>query len=203
MNLLTKVAMALGISASPSITISSPPLQVDEKFNQSMAVILEHEGGLSTDKRDPGSTTKWGVSLRFLRTIGLDVDGDHDVDSDDIIALTEPNAVSLYRKYWWDKYQYNRLNNVLIAAKLFDLSVNMGAKPAHKILQKACNVFLKKPLLVDGVLGKNTINAANSINPLSLRQAMRDCAKEKYMQILAANPAMEWARKGWLNRAAW
>lgn len=175
----------------------------EAKFQYCVKIILEHEGGLSNDKRDPGSTTQWGVSLRFLRTIGLDVDKDGDVDAHDIVALTKPGAVDIYRKYWWNKYKYERFKDVEVVSKVFDLAVNMGAVSAHKILQRACNDFLTTKLEVDGLLGARTLIAAHNIQADSLREAMRRCAKDRYIQILSANPAMEWCRQGWMNRADW
>lgn len=175
----------------------------EQIFQYCMTIILEHEGGFSNDKRDPGSTTKWGVSLRFLRTVGLDIDGDGDIDSDDIVALTKPGATLIYRKYWWNKYNYSRFAHVEIVSKVFDLAVNMGGISAHKVLQRACNTFMKTKLEVDGVLGMKSLIAANTLDATNLRQALRECAKDRYMGIIEANPAMEWAKNGWLNRAEW
>lgn len=178
-------------------------MTTEEKFKYCMEIILEHEGGLSNDKRDPGSTTQWGVSLRFLRTIGLDINHDGDIDAEDIVGLTKPGAVEIYRKYWWNKYKYDRFKCLEIVSKTFDLAVNMGAVSAHKVLQRACNTFMRTKLEVDGLLGIQTLLAANTLEPETLRQAIRLCAKDRYMQILSANPAMEWAKNGWMNRADW
>lgn len=168
-----------------------------------MTIILEHEGGLSLDKRDPAGITKYGVSLRFLRTIGMDINGDGDINSEDIIALTKPGSISIYRTFWWNKYNYAFFNHIEVASKVFDLAVNMGTVSAHKVMQRACNLFLTTKLEVDGTLGVKSFTAANTEDPIELRQALRDCAKDRYLQIIAENPAMEWAKDGWLTRAAW
>ena len=175
----------------------------EERFELCIKIILEHEGGLSNDKRDPGSVTQWGISLRFLKSAGIDVDRDGDIDSDDIVGLNKPAAIEIYRKYWWNKYKYERFKFIEIVSKVFDLSVNMGAVSSHKILQRSCNTFMKTKLKVDGILGMKTLIAANTLDPTNLREAMRGCAKDRYVQILEANPAMEWARNGWINRASW
>jgi len=37
----------------------------EERFQYCVGIILQHEGRLSEDKRDPGQITNWGISLRF------------------------------------------------------------------------------------------------------------------------------------------
>jgi lysozyme family protein len=164
---------------------------------------LEHEGGLTLDKRDPGGVTQWGISLRYLRSIGYDINCDGRIDAEDIIGLPLVCAEEIYRKNWWDKYHYERFLELVVVEKVFDLAVNMGSSASHKLLQIAINRLRDKPLNVDGVLGDETFQAANAADPKELRQELRECAKHKYIEILAANPHMEWARKGWMTRAAW
>lgn len=178
-------------------------LTPESRFQYCIGIILEHEGGLTKDKRDPGGVTQWGISLRYLRAMGLDLDGDGKIDEHDVIGLTQHDAVEIYRKYWWDKYHYNAFNSLGVAAKIFDLSVNMGASAAHKLLQIAINRLTINPIAVDGIIGGKTIGAANGLDGVKLRQELRECAKHKYIQILADHPNMEWARNGWLRRAAW
>lgn len=175
----------------------------EEMFQSCIKSILEHEGGLSLDKRDPGGVTQWGISLRYLRSIGYDINGDGKIDKEDIIGLPVKGAIGIYRKYWWDKYRYSGFNELEIVEKVFDLAVNMGGMAAHKLLQIAINRFREQPIVVDGLLGGQTFGAANHIEGIQLRNQLRECAKDRYIDILAANPAMEWARKGWMNRAAW
>ena len=175
----------------------------EEIFQCCVHSILEHEGGLTRDKRDPGGTTHWGISLRYLKAMGLDLNGDGRIDDEDVIGLPVLGAVEIYRKYWWDKYRYAAFNELIVVEKVFDLAVNMGGFAAHKLLQIAINRLREKPISVDGLLGGKTFGAANSTDGKQLRQELRECAKHRYIQILAANPAMEWARRGWMNRARW
>jgi lysozyme family protein len=176
---------------------------IEGRFQACMSSILEHEGGLTMDKRDPGGTTNWGISLRYLKAMGLDLNEDGQINDEDVIGLHKDGAEAIYRKYWWDKYRYAAFNELIVVEKVFDLAVNMGGMAAHKLLQIAINHLSKQPITVDGILGGQTFGAANSMDGVFLRQQLRDCAEHKYIEILAANPAMEWARKGWLNRAAW
>ncbi len=176
---------------------------LEQRFQDCMRSILEHEGGLSKDKRDLGGTTQWGISLRYLKFMGLDLNKDGVINDEDVIGLPVTGAVDIYRKYWWNKYHYALFNELIVVEKVFDLAVNMGGYAAHKLLQIAINRLNKKPIIVDGLLGKQTFGAANSIDGDILRQELRECARHKYIEILAENSAMEWATRGWLNRAAW
>jgi lysozyme family protein len=69
-------------------------------FDLSLPHILEHEGGdkLVDHPADPGGITRWGISLRALRKLGIDVDGDGDSDADDIRALSIEDARGIYSR---------------------------------------------------------------------------------------------------------
>jgi lysozyme family protein len=178
-------------------------MDVEERFQACMNAILEHEGGLCRDTCDPGGTTNWGISLRFLKATGLDLNHDGVINPEDLIGLSKDGAESVYRTYWWDKYEYARFSELIVVEKVFDLAVNMGGLAAHKLLQIAINRLNEKPITVDGELGEQTLNAANATDGTALRQQLRVCAEHRYTEILAENPAMEWARIGWMNRARW
>lgn len=175
----------------------------EEVFQMCVKSILEHEGGLSRDKKDPGGTTQWGISLRYLKSMGLDLNGDGFINDEDVIGLHKDGAVAIYRKYWWDAYRYSKFSYLVVVEKVFDLAVNMGGKGAHRLLQIAINRLMDKPITVDGILGKQTFSAANAANGTELRQQLRECAEHRYIEILAAHPSMDWARNGWMRRAAW
>ena len=174
-----------------------------ERFLKALNIIMEHEGGYSNDKNDPGGVTKYGISLRYLKDQGIDIDGDHDSDCDDIKNMTKQNASDIYKKYWWDKYKYNAIQNLTVATKIFDLSVNMGASAAHKIVQNAINDLITKPIAVDGILGNKTRDFLNSLPEEDLMDNIRSLAAKRYEYIAAKNPKLKVFLKGWLHRADW
>ena len=74
--------------------------------------------------------------------------------------------------------------------------VNMGQRRAVKILQKACN-SKKCGLVVDGLIGKNTIRAAKKIDASRLR-VFRVLF---YADLIKRKPDLEAFIVGWVRRA--
>ena len=174
-----------------------------ERFNYALGILMEHEGGFSNHKSDPGGITKYGISLRYLKDQGIDIDLDGDVDSDDIRKMTFKDAASIYKEYWWDKYKYTLIHELQVATKIFDLAVNMGAPAAHKIAQKAINDLITKPITVDGVIGDKTRSYLNSLPADDVMDNIRSLAAKKYESIAAHNPKLLCFLRGWLLRADW
>lgn len=169
-------------------------------FDLAIPTVLRHEGGLVNNKNDPGGITNFGVSLRWLKTIGSpfhDGDFDHDgvVGPDDIRKMTKEDACRIYRHYWWDKYHYERIDCQLLATKVFDTAVNMGAVWATKILQRAVGVE------DDGKLGPATIAAANAAALLDVIPRYQDAQWAHYKSIMEKNPHLAEFAHGWENRA--
>lgn len=176
------------------------------KFEPAVDILLKHEGGYSNLAADAGGATNYGVSLRFLKAEGLlgDFDGDGDVDIEDIINMTKEDAMNVYKTCWWDKYKYGTINDQTIATKVFDLSVNMGASRAHKLLQQALNKAFGLRLTVDGVLGPASFRVLNGIeddDEQLLLTAYCDEAWGFYQAIIAAKPSQKVFARGWKNRA--
>lgn len=184
---------------------------LDPRFLKAVAVVLAHEGGYVHNAADPGGATNFGVSLRFaLAELAKDGDGDgvldgdinHDgvVDEADIKAMSAEDAADIYRRHWWDRYGYGRITDDDVAAKVFDLSVNMGPKAAHKCLQRAI-ARCWCPTQVDGVLGVQTIQFANAADPDKLMHHLKAEAGAFYRDLVAAKPRLAVFERGWLNRA--
>lgn len=193
-------------SAMPSVvhvppSIKKAPESPEERFKYAVGVVLKHEGGLSNDKDDRGGITKYGISLRFLKSENLDIDDDGDVDKDDIIHLDLAEADEIYAKFWWNRFHYNNINDLILATKIFDTSVNMGASQCHKILKRAMNHLVDIPIVETGDLNASTIALVNRLNPKDLLENFRTEEKDVYLQIVERNPRMKVFESGWLKRA--
>lgn len=172
------------------------------KFDKAVSKVLINEGGLSNDPADPGGLTQYGISLRFLKDVGIDINGDGVVDGKDIYTLTENDAKQIYHDYWWDKYAMGTIDHPEIAFKVLDFSINMGTKQAVKLLQRACNMCTPKDIIiVDGILGMQTFNKVNSLDTSMLLKNYKYVAGNFYRQLVMRNVELKKFEKGWLNRA--
>lgn len=175
-------------------------------FETAIPIILRHEGGYVNNPNDPGGVTDYGISLRFLAQhpdVG-DFDHDGDVDAEDIKALTADKASVIYKTFWWDEYKYGMVIDQQLATKIFDLSVNMGAKRSHMLIQTSMNTAFGLKLTVDGLLGPATISTINSIDGdtnTGLMDAYCDATWAYYQSLIVKNPKLQVFAKGWKNRA--
>lgn len=159
-----------------------------------------NEGGFVNHPSDPGGATNYGISLRWLRSQGPivgDLDGDGDVDIDDIRAMSKQQADALYLQHFW-KPEYDRLA-AEIAVRVFDHNVNAGERSSGLILQRACRAH-GGSLKEDGVIGRHTVMVANQFGA-TLLPALRAERAGFYRSLVARNSKFEDFEKGWLTRA--
>ncbi len=175
-------------------------------FDKAIPFILKQEGGWVNNPNDPGGATNYGVSLRFLvdhPEVG-DFDGDGDVDAEDIKNMTIDDAKKVYQTFWWDKFHYGNIDDQTVATKIFDMSVNMGAKRAHIITQTALNKAFSLRLTVDGVLGPASIHTLNACTDDTEQLLLNNICDEQYgfyQRLIANNPKLAVFARGWKNRA--
>ena len=171
-------------------------------WETALALVLRHEGGWADHPKDPGGATKFGISLRYLQGLKAagDLNGDGVVDTADVRGLSVEDAAAIYKRDWWDRHGYAQLADP-VAVKLMDLAVNMGAGRAHRLLQRAVNGLAVGKIAVDGVLGPQTLAAANALPADRVVAALRRQAEAFYLQLIAARPELAVFRRGWISRA--
>lgn len=160
----------------------------EERFRYAVEVVLRHEGGYVNDPDDPGGETKYGISKRSYPNL-------------DIKRLTREKAAEIYYVDWWQRYRYDRLESIDIAAKVLDLSVNVGPRQAHVMLQRALHAAGMEYVVVDGIIGPQTIEAANRANPAMVIAALRAEAAAYYRRLIETNPKLAKFERGWMRRA--
>ncbi len=184
-------------------------------FMRAHAFVERWEGGFVNHKNDPGGATNRGVSLRWLRAIGADIDGDGDIDIDDIKAVTPEIARDLFHIHFWQAAACDALPP-LVAVVVYDGAVNMGVSRAVRQLQEACNRYVGMPLVVDGGMGPRTLGRVNALAPcgdrakqIELTRSIVNAREEFYRRLASKPPTINAAGQsidyraflgGWLNR---
>lgn len=155
--------------------------------------ILKWEGGFVNDPIDAGGATNKGVTIATWRACGYDKDGDGDIDVDDMRLLTVADATMVLKRYYWDRWQADRIENQSVADILVDW---VWASGVHgiKIPQRILGVS------VDGKVGNQTIAAVNAAEPSELFKKIWLARKDFLNGIVQRNPSQKRFIKGWLNR---
>jgi len=175
---------------------------------QIAAEIVAREGGYVDDPDDPGGATKHGVTLGTLRRLGLDLDGDGDVDAQDVRRVSKARAIEIFLDHYYHRPGIAGLP-VGLQASVFDMYVNAG-RNAVKILQRLLNQ-MGQSVAVDGVIGPQTLQssvAAAALAPDHLADAYAIARRNYYFRLADQRPnSRKFARSqrggkgGWIRRA--
>lgn len=175
-----------------------------ENFAKAWQYVRQNEGGYSNHKSDRGGESNYGVSLRFLRSVGLgdgDINCDGQINGEDIRLLPESTAQSLYKTYFWNSANCESIENSRVAVKFFDMCVNFGVNTASKIMQKALNNISSDFLLIDGLIGPKSLEKINKADPDALLRELVRLTSQEYREIIENSPSQQKFLKGWLSRA--
>jgi lysozyme family protein len=151
-------------------------------FAAAFEKLLKHEGGYSDHRDDPGGKTCYGVTEAVAREVGY-----RGVMSELPLDL----AQRIYKEKYWDAVQAEQLP-ADVRYIVFDGAVNSGVVQSAKWLQRACGVK------DDGVVGPQTIRAANALHSDGLKRRIL-AQRLRFMATLSNWPAFG---RGWANRIA-
>lgn len=170
--------------------------------------IVLREGGFVNDPDDLGGATNFGVTIHTMQRLGLDLDGDGDVNIEDVKALQRDQAVDLFIEHYFVGPGLAALPE-LLQASVFDMYVNAGSS-AVKILQRLLR-DMGYVLSVDGIVGPQTLAAAHDAAlraPKSLVDAYGIARRNYYFRIADHRiESRKFARTraggkgGWIRRA--
>ena len=147
-------------------------------FDDFIGRVLTSEGGYANDPRDLGGETKFVISKRVYPHI-------------DIRSLTRDEAVTIYKRDFWDRVQGEKLPRAF-AFQALDAAVNHGIGNAVRWMQRAANVA------DDGVIGPMTLAAVGRADPADL--VLRLNAER--LRFYAKLSTFDAFGRGWINRVA-
>ena len=155
--------------------------------------ILKWEGReFTNDIVDRGGETKDGITLSTWKAQGYDIDGDGDIDVDDL-KLIQDKDFEFILKVYWNRWKADQIVNQSIANILVDWVWGSGAW-GIKIPQRLLG------LVEDGIVGNKTLTAVNSANQKDLFDSIK-VARTKFLNdIVENNPSQQRFINGWKNR---
>lgn len=176
-------------------------------FDESIKVILAHEGGWVNHPSDPGAETNFGISTLIIKRENITAEelgiAPNTMFKDGYLKpMKVDNAKALYKKLFWDRYKYGNIIDQAVATKVFDCAVNCGPGRSHKMAQKAVNACGGN-VTVDGLLGPKTFAAINAIDPVVFVRAFANEMRSYYNSIVAVRPSLKVFIKNWTRRAGW
>lgn len=153
--------------------------------------VLKHEGGFVNDPADSGGATNFGITKAVYEKYK-----GRSVSIDEIKNMPKGDAISIYKRDYWDGIGGDLINSYIVAYALFDIAVNRGVSSAVKSAQRIIGVS------VDGKIGPNTLNKINQQNEKTFVAAFLADAKQFYVDLAERRPKDAKFLDGWLNRVS-
>ena len=150
--------------------------------------ILRWEGGYINDQADLGKQTNKGVTLSTYRSVF----GKNKTVSD-LKKITDEQWEFIFKKFYWDKWKADDINDQNVANILVDWLWCSGSY-GIKIPQRVLGVS------VDGIVGSKTIAAINARDGRELFDTIKQERKDYIDRICQTRPQNKKFKKGWLNR---
>lgn len=177
------------ISTAPA---TKPDAAENEKRKEKcLEYIFDVEGKYSNHIHDKGGATKFGIIEKEARKHGY---------KGDMRNFPKDMAKEIYIKDYYNKNNIDKIVDHGVALSVFDWTVNSGG--AVKQIQKMLNNKHGFNLAVDGIIGKNTLAALNSVKPDILLKDINSAQRAYYDYLVKEDPNNKSFHKGWYNRVS-
>ena len=151
--------------------------------------ILSWEGGFVNDPDDAGGATNKGVTLATFRQVF-----GRSKTVSDLRRMTDAQWEQVFRRYYWDRWKADEIENQSVANLLVDW---VWASGRYGITIPQALLGVK----VDGLVGPKTIAALNGwkLGQENLFKALWSDRK-KYIEMITKKGNNQKFKRGWLRR---
>lgn len=158
-------------------------------FDQSIELVLLHEGGLTDNPNDPGGITNFGITLPDLPKGS---------GASDIRNLTRDAAKAIYHAKYWAPIRGDEIIEQVIADIYLDIAVAKGLTGATDPMRTALG--LRLPPIQWGKLDGQTLLSINAKNPMQLAfDFLSGCDDSRITRVESNGKMLEFL-PGWLRR---
>ena len=150
--------------------------------------ILRWEGGFVNDNDDLGGATNMGVTIATYRSVF-----GSKKTAKDLKRMTRVQWGIIFKKFYWDKWKADNINDQNVANILVDwlwCSGSYGIKIPQRVLGVSA----------DGIVGSKTIAAINARDGRELFDTIKQERKDFIDRICQTRPQNIKFKNGWLNR---
>jgi lysozyme family protein len=155
-----------------------------DNFEESLKMILHHEGLFSAHPSDPGGATMRGVTQAVWEDWV-----DRPVTEDEMKSLTVADVTPIYKQNYWDRVKADDLPSGVDFA-VFDLAVNGGVGRGAKMLQAVVGVKQ------DGGIGPQTLAAVANMDAVDIIYNYTARREDFYRSL----STFDTFGRGWLRR---
>ena len=159
-------------------------------FENVITVLQQAEGtGTSDLLGDRGGITSMGISQAAFPELN-------------VATLSYDEKIKLYETKYWNAHRLSELNDQTIANQCFLLIINLNPSQAVKIIQTAINVCGQRitTVIVDGIMGNDTIVSLNSLNHFYMSAQLRIEAIRYYLKLTDDDRSQGRFLRSWIRR---
>ena len=160
-----------------------------ERLNKIFDYLLVVEGNYSDHPADKGGKTMYGIIESEARRYGY---------KGEMYKMPKSIAEDIYKRKYYLKNNLDKIKDDRVALSICDWFVNSGTWGSKKAQTAVNKILGKNILIVDGIIGSNSIKYINSVNPDTFLKEYHELQRAFYKSIAKGSQVVFF--KGWLNR---
>ncbi len=168
---------------------------IESKAQFAINRTIHSEGGYVCHPADPGGATKYGITIDTLSRWRKSP-----VTKKEVEELKLLEAETIYYVYYWKKLNCDKLKSKAIATAVFDCGVLFGPGVAALTAQSIAREHSASSLIVDGLMGLQSIQAINMVPEKLFISEFISHLKLRVLSICERRPESKVFERGWQSR---